>query len=234
MRTDRSSHENIILSPWLSPGRTGCGDDRRAGSSSPGVTVCDMETTIDTDSRRAVGNGGSVRWQGGTGHRCAFGHREGQTPVAHSSIENFDRIMGVNLRGVFLCMKYEIRQMLEQSGGGAIVNTASTMGAVASPGCPAYVVSKHDVVGLTKSAAVAYGEQGIRVNAVCPGNTDTPILDAAKAGGAGVIEALVEGTPMRRLAEPMEIAKAMLWLCSDAASFCTGHAMLIDGGYVAR
>jgi len=158
---------------------------------------------------------------------------EGQTPVAETRIEVFDRIMGVNLRGVFLCMKYELQRMLEQ-GGGAIVNTASTLAVVAHSGCPAYTASKHGIVGLTKSAALAYAEKGIRVNAVCPGNSDTGMLDPVKAGGAWVLEALVEDTPMKRIADPMEIAKAVVWLCSDAASFCTGHALVVDGGFVAR
>ena len=158
---------------------------------------------------------------------------EGGTPVADSRIEDFDQIMGVNLRGVFLCMKYELQQMLEQ-GGGAIVNTASTMAVVAHPGCPAYTASKHGIVGLTKSAALAYAEKGIRVNAVCPGNSDTGMLEPVRAGGAHIVEALLADTPMRRFADPMEIAKAAVWLCSDAASFCTGHALVVDGGFVAR
>ncbi|MBW2270184.1 MAG: SDR family oxidoreductase [Deltaproteobacteria bacterium] len=158
---------------------------------------------------------------------------EGQMPVADTSIEKFDRIIGVNLRGVFLCMKYELQQMLEQEGGGAIVNTASTMAAVAHPNGPAYAASKHGIVGLTKSAALAYATKGIRVNAVCPGNTATGMLDPVKAG-ARVVEALVESTPMRRIADPMEIAQAVVWLCSDAASFCTGHALVVDGGFLAR
>jgi NAD(P)-dependent dehydrogenase (short-subunit alcohol dehydrogenase family) len=158
---------------------------------------------------------------------------EGPVPLAESRVEVFDHMLGVNLRGVFLCMKYELQRMLEQ-GGGAIVNTASTMAMVAHPDGPIYAASKHGIIGLTKSAALAYAEQGIRVNAVCPGNTDTEILDPVKAGGEWVIEALVENTPMKRLADPMEIAKAVVWLCSDAASFCTGHALVVDGGFLAR
>jgi NAD(P)-dependent dehydrogenase (short-subunit alcohol dehydrogenase family) len=158
---------------------------------------------------------------------------EGGTPVADSCIEVFDQIMGVNLRGTFLCMKYELQQMLEQ-GGGAIVNTASTMAVVAHSGCPAYTASKHGIVGLTKSAALAYAEKGIRVNAVCPGNSDTGMLEPVRAGGVHIVEALLADTPMRRFADPMEIAKAAVWLCSDAASFCTGHALVVDGGFVAR
>ncbi len=158
---------------------------------------------------------------------------EGPTPLADSRIEVFDRMLGVNLRGVFLCMKYELQRMLAQ-GGGAIVNTASTMAVVAHSGCPAYAASKHGIVGLTKSAALAYAEKGIRVNAVCPGNSDTGMLEPVRAGGAHIVEALLADTPMRRFADPMEIAKAAVWLCSDAASFCTGHALVVDGGFVAR
>jgi NAD(P)-dependent dehydrogenase (short-subunit alcohol dehydrogenase family) len=158
---------------------------------------------------------------------------EAQTPLADTRIDRFDRIMAVNLRGVFLCMKYELQQMLEQ-GGGAIVNTASTMGLVATPHSPSYVASKHGVIGLTKSAAIAYADQSIRVNAVCPGNTETAILDPTKKAAAPVIDQLIANTPMKRLGDPMEIAKAAVWLCSDAASFCTGHAMVVDGGFVAR
>ena len=158
---------------------------------------------------------------------------EGPTPLADSRIEVFDRMLGVNLRGVFLCMKYELQQMLEQDGG-AIVNTASTMARVAHPDGPAYAASKHGILGLSKSAALAYAKKGIRVNAVCPGNTDTAILSPVKAGGDWAVEALLADTPMKRFADPMEIAKAMIWLCSDKASFCTGHALVVDGGYVAH
>ncbi|MAG31725.1 MAG: short chain dehydrogenase [Deltaproteobacteria bacterium] len=169
---------------------------------------------------------------------CAFNNagiaRESQLFLADTPLEIFDQIIDVNLRGVFLCMKYELQQMLSQGGGGAIVNTASTMAWVASPGSPIYSASKHGVVGLTKSAAIAYADQGIRINAVCPGNTDTAILAPTKAKASSVIDALIENTPLRRLADPMEIAKAALWLGSDGASFCTGHAMLVDGGFVAH
>jgi NAD(P)-dependent dehydrogenase (short-subunit alcohol dehydrogenase family) len=153
-------------------------------------------------------------------------------PTADCPEELFDRIMTVNLKGVWLCMKYEITQMLKQ-GGGAIVNTSSAAGLVAWPGLTsAYVASKHGVVGLTKAAAVEYAPKGIRVNAVCPGTIRTPMV-------RGLTDPEIEARfaalhPARRIGEPDEVAQAVVWLCSDAASFVTGHAMSIDGGFVAR
>src|SRR5262252_7281730 len=131
-------------------------------------------------------------------------------------------------------MKYEIPLMLRQ-GGGAIVNTASNFGLVGSDGMPAYAASKHGVVGLTKTAALEYAKSGIRVNAVCPGPIDTPMLWGP--GGEQVsrfIDKMVAAQPGGRLGKPEEIAEAAVWLCSDAASFVTGHAMPVDGGYMAQ
>jgi len=156
---------------------------------------------------------------------------DGDTALtADCSIENWNRVIGLNLTGVFLCMKFEIPQMLEQ-GGGAIVNTASTMGVVAHQNVPAYVASKHGVIGLTGSTALGYVKQGIRVNAVCPGNTHTPLLDHVIERMPEVYQALMAATPIGRLARPEEIANAVVWLCSDAASYCTGHALVVDGCY---
>ncbi|MFO8101377.1 MAG: glucose 1-dehydrogenase [Dehalococcoidia bacterium] len=143
---------------------------------------------------------------------------------------NWDRVIGINLTGVFLGMKYQIPQMLSQ-GGGAIVNTASTMGVVAHQNVPAYVASKHGVVGLTKSTALGYVKENIRVNAVCPGNTRTAILDHVMRERPEIFEALMAATPIGRLAEPEEIANAVVWLCSEKAYFVTGHAMVVDGCY---
>lgn len=144
--------------------------------------------------------------------------------------QNWDRVIGINLTGVFLGLKYQIPQMQKQ-GSGAIVNIASTMGVVAHQNVPAYVASKHGVVGLTKSTALGYVTENIRVNAVCPGNTRTAILDHVMREMPEVYEALMAATPIGRLAEPEEIANAIVWLCSDAASYTTGHAMVVDGCY---
>lgn len=167
---------------------------------------------------------------------CAFnnaGIADAFAPVADLPEEGWDRVIGVNLKGVFLSMKYEIQQMLKQ-GGGVIVNTASVAGLVGSPGIGAYAASKHGIVGLTRVAALEYAKLGIRINAVCPGAVRTPMLTqmAAKAGYPE--EALVAAEPVGRAGEPVEIAEAAAWLCSGAASFVTGHAMAVDGGWVAQ
>ena len=146
----------------------------------------------------------------------------------------WDRIISINLKGVWLCMKYEILQMLKQ-GGGAIVNTASIAGLVGSPlAGPGYGASKHGVVGLTKTAALEYAQQGIRVNAVCPGIICTPMVERLISAIPDGETRIVEREPVGRLGTPEEIAEAVVWLCSAAASFITGHAMAVDGGYVAQ
>jgi NAD(P)-dependent dehydrogenase (short-subunit alcohol dehydrogenase family) len=145
-------------------------------------------------------------------------------PILESPDENFDRVMAVNLKGVWLCLKAEIRQMLTQSGG-AIVNTASSAGIKGSPTLPAYSASKHAVVGLTKSAALAYARDGIRVNAVCPGYVDTALLDRLFAGEPERKESERLGTLLGRFGTPQEIAQTVVWLCSDAAAIMTAHAL---------
>ena len=152
-------------------------------------------------------------------------------PTADYDRSQWDLVLAVNLTGVFLCLQQELAAML-RSGGGAIVNTASFSGLVAVPRIPAYVASKHGVIGLTKAAAVEYGRKGIRVNAVCPGSTRTPMVEGFSGGDAAVQEAMAAASPMRRLAEPEEIARTVVWLCSDEASFVNGHALAVDGGAV--
>lgn len=152
----------------------------------------------------------------------------------HESTEDeWDRLMDVNLKGVFLCMKHELAQMLRQ-GGGAIVNTASTVGLIGNPKSVIYPASKHGVVGLTRSAALQYARSGIRINAVCPGLTETPITQAMRAQEEGFDERRKAMVPMGRIAGPEEIANAVLWLASDAASYVTGMSHLVDGGWVSR
>jgi NAD(P)-dependent dehydrogenase (short-subunit alcohol dehydrogenase family) len=153
--------------------------------------------------------------------------------IADYPLVEWERTMAVNLTSVFLCMKHEIPYLLE-GGGGAIVNTSSGAGLVGFPGLPAYVASKHGVVGLTRAVALEYATQGIRVNAVCPGSTRTPMLEAFMGGDPAVEKAMARSSPVERLAAPEEIAEAVVWLCSDAASFVTGHPMAVDGGAVAR
>jgi NAD(P)-dependent dehydrogenase (short-subunit alcohol dehydrogenase family) len=152
--------------------------------------------------------------------------------TAEYSEEDWDRTVDINLKGVWLCMKYEIPHMLRQ-GGGAIVNTSSVFGIVAGRGVSAYVASKHGVAGLTKAAALEYAQSGIRINAVCPGAIRTPMLmrhvpDAEAERRFAALE------PVGRMGSPKEVAAAVVWLCSDAASFVTGHTMAVDGGYLAQ
>jgi NAD(P)-dependent dehydrogenase (short-subunit alcohol dehydrogenase family) len=152
-------------------------------------------------------------------------------PIPEYPIADWDRGIGVMLSGVFLGMKYEIPRMLEHGDGGAIVNTASGAGLIGFPGMCAYVAAKHGVIGLTKTAALEYATQGIRVNAVCPGTARTKMVDDW-LGGDPANEAQVEALhPIGRIAAPEEIAELVIWLCSDAASFMLGAAIPIDGGY---
>src|SRR6184192_3369973 len=145
--------------------------------------------------------------------------------------EMWERVIAINLKGVWLCMKYEIPQMLKQ-GGGAIVNTASTAGLVGLEGSPAYCASKGGVIQLTRAAALDYAKAGIRVNAVCPGVIRTPMVE--RLVGTEAEAGLIAMEPIGRMGKPEEVAEAVVWLCSDAASFVTGNAMPVDGGLVAQ
>ena len=147
--------------------------------------------------------------------------------------ENWDRTIDINLKGVWLCMKYEIPQMLRR-GKGAIVNMASVAGLVGSPNSPAYCASKGGVIQLTRTAALEYAKAGIRINAVCPGAIRTPMIERVIAAQPDMREALATMHPIGRMGEPEEIAEAVIWLCSPAASFVTGQALAIDGGFVAQ
>ena len=166
---------------------------------------------------------------------CAFnnaGISGGRGRIHEYTEDDWSRVLNINLTGVWLCMKYEIIQMLKQ-GGGAIVNTASVMGLVGGSRSPAYGATKHGVVGLTKTGAVDYAQEAIRINAVCPGYIRTPMIEQGILSDPVAEERVVSRHPMHRLGTPEEIAEAVVWLCSDAASFVTGHSMTGDGGYVA-
>jgi NAD(P)-dependent dehydrogenase (short-subunit alcohol dehydrogenase family) len=157
---------------------------------------------------------------------------DGYTLTAEYPEERWHQVIAVNLTGVWLCMKYEIAQMLTQ-GGGTIVNTASAAGLVGGRGMSAYVASKHGVVGLTKTAALEYAQQGIRVNCVCPGWIQTPMTARGLSDPEQKAQ-IVAREPIGRVGTPEEVAETVVWLCSDAASFVTGHAMSVDGGLVAQ
>jgi NAD(P)-dependent dehydrogenase (short-subunit alcohol dehydrogenase family) len=151
--------------------------------------------------------------------------------TADATREDFDRVTGVNLRGVWSCMKFELERM-RVTGGGAIVNCSSIGGIVGGAGRGTYHAAKYGVIGLTTSAALEYAAKGIRVNAVCPGLIDTPMSDRMKASGqTEALDAMLEEVPIGRVGRPQEIANAVLWLCSDAASLVVGHALVVDGGY---
>jgi NAD(P)-dependent dehydrogenase (short-subunit alcohol dehydrogenase family) len=157
-----------------------------------------------------------------------------RAPLHECTEEAWDRVLAINLKGVWLCMKYEIIQMLKQ-GSGTIVNTASIMGLVGSwSGTAAYNASKHGVVGLTKTAALEYATAGIRVNAVCPGYIQTPLIEDALTSNPALEAQIVARHPVGKMGKPEDIAEAVVWLCSEAASFVTGHTMTVDGGYVAQ
>ncbi len=159
---------------------------------------------------------------------------EGNTALTPDCTEdNWDKTIAINLKGVWLCMKYEIPEMLKQ-GKGVIINCSSVAGLVGFEGLPAYVASKHGVVGLTKTAALECAKHGIRINAVCPGVIQTPMIDRLTGKKKEAIEQYTALEPLGRFGQPEEIANAVLWLCSDEASFVTGHGMAVDGGFVAK
>lgn len=163
---------------------------------------------------------------------CAFNNAgiEGEGgSVVDCTEENWARTIAIDLTGVWLCMKHEIPAMLA-TGGGTIVNTSSVAGLSGTPGLPAYGAAKHGVVGLTKGAAKEFAGRGIRINAVCPGVIETPMVDRLGANMGGTKEAFDKLHPIGRLGQPEEIAEAVIWLCSPSSSFVTGHAMALDGG----
>jgi NAD(P)-dependent dehydrogenase (short-subunit alcohol dehydrogenase family) len=142
--------------------------------------------------------------------------------------------MNVNVKGVWLCMKYEIPEMIRTGGGGAIVNMSSGAGLIGFPQMPIYIASKHAVLGLTKSAALEYAKSGIRINAVAPGGVETDMLKRADEDNKQFVETLKSMHPIGRIGKPEEIANAVVWLLSDKASFVLGHTLLVDGGAVSR
>lgn len=191
---------------------------------------CDVSKAEDAEalSNAAVVNFGGLH--------CAFNNAgvEGEyARIADATEENFMLNYQVNMLGVFLCMKYQIRHMLTQNTGGAIVNTASDAGLIGVKNLGQYSAAKHAVIGLTKSAALDYATKNIRVNAVCPGPIRTPMLERIFEESPKIGEAMIAAQPVKRLGEPHEIGDAAVYLCSDAASYVTGHAMPVDGGYMA-
>jgi NAD(P)-dependent dehydrogenase (short-subunit alcohol dehydrogenase family) len=157
-------------------------------------------------------------------------------PMIDYTEDDWDAIIAINLKGVWLCMKAEVLQM-QQNGGGAIVNVASIGGLIGFPRMGPYVATKHGIIGLTKTAALEYAAHNIRINVLCPGLIDTPMADrfveGMQAGGINAEQILMSLAPIKRRGTPEEIAEAAVWLCSDAASYVTGHSMVVDGGFMA-
>lgn len=154
-------------------------------------------------------------------------------PFTELTLEDWNRVVSLNLTGVFLCLKHELAVMAP-AGRGAIVNTSSGAGVIGFPGLPHYVASKHGVLGLTKTAAQEYVRSGIRVNAICPGTTDTPMMQAFIGGDAAMEKMMRRTVPTGEMGRPEQVAEAVVWLCSDRASFVNGESMLVDGGTVCR
>jgi len=167
---------------------------------------------------------------------AAYNNAGVQSPVmdlADVSREEYDRVMDINMRGVWNCMKHELRQMREQKSG-AIVNCSSIGGIIGLPGRATYHATKHGVIGLTKSAALEYAARGIRINAICPGTINTPMVAKMLANEPESMKEILKEQPIGRLGQPEEIASAVLWLCSSGASFVIGHALVVDGGFTAH
>jgi NAD(P)-dependent dehydrogenase (short-subunit alcohol dehydrogenase family) len=192
----------------------------------------DVSETADV--RAAVDT--AVREFGGLDHGVNAAAIENETqPLADCDEETYDRMLAVNLRSVFLCMKYEIQAMRAQGRGGTVVNIASTNSFRPQPRQAAYTASKHGVLGLTRAGAVDHAADGIRINAVCPGAIETPMLmGAIAARGRDPQEVAGRLSLFGRFGSPDEIARAVLWLSSDDSTFTTGHALAVDGGYLAR
>ena len=153
-------------------------------------------------------------------------------PITEQPEEDWDRTIDINLKGVWLCLKYELLQMLKQGSGGAIVNMASVAGLIGAAGAATYCASKHGVIGLTKAAALENARSGIRINAVCPAVIETPMAERAFADPA-LNKFMLGLHPIGRFGKPMEIAEAVVWMCSDRASFMTGQSLVLDGGFLA-
>jgi NAD(P)-dependent dehydrogenase (short-subunit alcohol dehydrogenase family) len=167
---------------------------------------------------------------------AAYNNAGVQSPaveMADASGAEYDRVQAINLRGVWNCMKYELRQMRDQ-GSGAIVNCSSIGGLIGLPGRAMYHATKHGVIGLTRSAALEYAARGIRINAVCPGTIETPMVAEMLAKEPEAMKEIMRDQPIGRLGRPEEIAAAVLWLCSSGASFVIGHALAVDGGFTAH
>lgn len=199
-----------------------------AGGQAIAVT-CDVTRSVDIESavQRTIETYGRLDF--------AFnnaGIEQPVKPILDVTDEEWNRVLDVNLRGIFLCMKHQLPPMLRQ-GGGVIINTSSGAGVMGIPGQGVYAASKFGLIGLTKSVALDYAAQNIRVNAICPGIIDTPMMDRFTGDTEAGRERVIAQEPVGRMGRPEEIASAVLWMCSDNAAFLVGHALVMDGGQTA-
>jgi NAD(P)-dependent dehydrogenase (short-subunit alcohol dehydrogenase family) len=193
------------------------------------ATAVEADVARDDDARHAVEVAVAEYGRLDAAHNNA-GVRQERMPIAELPPAEWERVLSINLTGVFYCLRHELNVMLKQ-GSGAIVNTCSTLGLVAGPSVGAYTAAKHGVAGLTRAAALECATNGVRVNAVCPGYVRTAMAGAA---GPELRDQIVASHPVGRMAEPEEVAAAVVWLCSEQASFVTGTLLTVDGGYTAR
>jgi NAD(P)-dependent dehydrogenase (short-subunit alcohol dehydrogenase family) len=222
------SGASVVLADWNEKAVRSATDELAAKGHKVLAVPCDVsdDAQIEAMVEQAVATFGRLD--------AAYNNAGVQNVIAETadaSREDFDRVTAINLRGVWSCMKFELRQMLKQ-GSGSIVNCSSIAGIAGGPGRGTYHAAKHGVIGLSKSAALEYAAKGIRINAICPGIIHTPMVDQMMAAGqTDALNAMLREVPIGRLGRPEEIADAVLWLCSPAASFVVGHSLVVDGGF---
>ncbi len=225
------SGASVALADWSEKAMRSAADELIASGHQALAIVCDVsdDAQVEAMVRRTVATFGRLD--------AAFNNAGVQNVLAETADttrEDYDRVMGINLRGEWSCMKYELQQMREQ-GSGVIVNCSSLGGLVGGAERGIYHAAKHGILGFTKSAALEYAARGIRINAICPGTISTPMVEQMIASGQGeALKGIVKSIPMGRMGRPEEIADAVLWLCSDAASYVTGQSISVDGGFIMR
>lgn len=218
---------HVVISDVDAEGVETTGREIRETGSDP--LVLEIDVSDQTQVRHMINR--TAEHFGRLDFACNNAGIEGaQAFTTDCTTENWNRVIGVNLSGVWYCMKYEI-QLMQKRGAGAIVNMSSIAGLVGFQGIPAYVASKHGILGLTKAAALEYAAAGIRVNAICPGAIETPMIHRFTSDDETATADLVANHPLGRMGTPEEIANAVVWLCLDEASFVTGQALAVDGGF---